>query len=240
MQPIKALAVVLFVLLFVTTGKPTGALAKQDNGNTPESVIIFWTDSTRLKAVNLTFSLNRDGPIGIISVPVYTWLDAEQSATVAEYYLKHGPEKLIRRMETLFGSSITAYIIVDQRALVNVSNVIGPIYMANRHTTLMDVFEGNYVDGPVNLQEEIRQLAGALLTPAVLIKVPEIIWVFCKEVDSNITPQHLASFYRVIRHHGPDVLQKKAVPGQDYVIENRKYRRVSPDTWQQTLMDVTS
>ncbi|AGL02707.1 hypothetical protein Desgi_3362 [Desulfoscipio gibsoniae DSM 7213] len=230
-----------FTLLCMNTIKPTGALAMQSNSKTPESVIIFWTDEARLKAVNLTFSPNRDGPIGIISVPVYTWLaDGQQATTVGEYYLKHGPVKLTQQMETLFENSISAYIIIDQKALVNVSKVIGPINMADQHITLMDVFEGKYVDGPVNMQVEIRQLADAMLTPAVLIKVPEIIWVFSREVDSNISPRHLASFYRVIRYRGSDVLQKKDVPGQDYVINNRKYRRVAPDTWQQTLREVTS
>ncbi|WP_347488160.1 hypothetical protein ABDB91_13105 [Desulfoscipio sp. XC116] len=241
MRLIKTLIMMLFVLLSLNISKPTSALAIHNDTNTPESTIIFWTDAARLKAVNLTFTPNRNGPIGIVSVPVYTWLLGEQQAiTVSEYYLKHGPVKLIQQLEALFGNTIGTYIIIDQKALVNVSRVIGPINMADQHTTLMDVFEGKYVDGPVNLQIEIRQLADAMLTPAVLIRIPKAIWVFSKEVDSNISPRHLASFYRVIRNRGSDVLRKKAVPGQDYMIGNRKYRRVAPDMWQQTIREVTS
>jgi len=235
------ITVLMLSLIFLPVILPTPGFAAQTDTGTPDSVIIFWTDGPKLKAVNLTFFPDRVGPIGIVSVPVYTWLDSEkQETTVSECYYKYGRDKLIRQMEDLFKTSIGAYITIDQQALVNVSDVIGSIEMAGRKTTLRDVFEGNYIDGPVNLQVEIRQLADALLTPAVLLKLPEIIWIFCRQIDSNIGPQHVMAFYHVLRYRGSGVLQKKAVPGRDCMIGNRKYRRVEPDTWSKTLKEVTS
>ncbi|SFG77621.1 transcriptional attenuator, LytR family [Desulfotomaculum arcticum] len=211
------------------------------NNRTPDSIIIIWTDGSKLKAVNLTFLPDPQGPIGIISVPRYTWLaSGQQSLTVEDYYQKYGRQKLIDRLEELFGTSIGAFIKIDQQALVNVSNVMGQIPMNGQQTTLLDVFEGKYTNKPVNLQEEIRQLAGAMITPAVIIKSPQILWIFCTEVESNIGSSHIMAYYKMIRSNGPGVLQKSDVPGNDLVVGNRKLRQVQPDTWSKTLKDVTS
>lgn len=242
-MPLRTVKIIVFFFLLLTNiyyFTPANAMAIGNSTNTPESIIIFWTDGPKLKAVNLTFFPDHAGPIGIISVPIYTWITSNQTTTVSEYYYEHGREKFIQQMEILFKRPISAHITIDQKALINVSKVIGNINMADKETTLQDVFEGNYTDGPVNLQVEIRQLADAMMTPAVILKLPEIIWVFSKQVESTIGPRHVMAFYRVLLCRGPEILQKKALPGSDYIIGNRKYRRVEPDTWPKTLIEVTS
>jgi len=233
--------IILLVMFIGSNCCSAVSAAAPETGVTPESVIILWTDGPRLKAVNLTFFPDNNGPLGIVSVPVYTCLPASEDAlTLQEFYRRYGREKLIAQLENLFGSSIMAYITIDQRTLCHLSRVIGSINMAGRETNLLDVFEGNYTDSPINLQEEIRLLAGAMLTPRVIVKLPEMIWIFSTQVDSNVTPRHLLAFYHMLRCRGPDVLQKKAVPGNDYVIGNRKYRYVAPGTWSKTLREVAS
>ena len=219
----------------------TSAATAAPNTGTPDSIIILWTDGPKLKAVNLTFFPDPKGPIGIISVPRYTWLTSDhQLLTVDDYYQQYGRQKLIERLEELFGTSIGAFINIDQQALVDVSNALGRIQMNGKQTTLLDVFEGNYTNKPVSLQEEIRQLASAMITPATIIKVPQILWIFGTEIDSNIGSSHVMDYYKTIRFNGPGVLQKKDVPGNDLVVGNRKLRMVRPDTWSKTLKDVTS
>ncbi|WP_027366205.1 LCP family protein [Desulfotruncus alcoholivorax] len=233
----------LFILpvLIAACLLPTSAATAAPNNKTPDSIIILWTDGSKLKAVNLTFFPDPQGPIGIISVPRYTRLTSgRQLLTVDDYYKKYGQQKLIDRMEELFGTSIGAFINIDQQALVDVSNTLGQIQMNGKQTTLLDVFEGNYTSKPVNLQEEIRQLAGAMITPKTIIKLPQVLWIFCTEVDSNIGSSHVMAYYKMIRSNGPGVLKKSDVPGIDLVVGNRKLRQVQPDTWSKTLKDVTS
>lgn len=232
----------LFIVIFLYYSP--GALA-QNHGSetysTPESTIIFWTDGPQLKAVNITFFPNQAGPLGIVSVPLYACLhDEPESLRVDEFYQRHGREKLTRRLEELFGAPIETYVSVDQETLYYASRVIGSFEMACVTTTLADVFEGRYVDHPVNLQVEIRQLAGAVTTPAMLIKLPRVIWVFATQVDTNIGPSQVLDFYRLLKNSSPGVLQKKAVPGHDVRIENRKYRLVHPEAWVRTLQEVTT
>lgn len=239
MRNCTVLLVILALLATCFLGTPKATAVT--NNNTPDSIIIIWTDGPKLKAVNLTFLPDPQGPIGIISVPRYTWLaSGHQSLTVEDYYHQYGQQKLIDRLEELFGTSIGAYITIDQQDLVSVSNAMGEIQMNGNQTTLLDVFEGKYTDMPINLQEEIRQLAGAMLTPAIIVKIPQILWIFCTEVESNINSSHVMSYYKMIRSNGPGVLQKSDVPGNDLVVGNRKLRQVQPDTWSKTLKDVTS
>lgn len=238
---VVALATLLAIILNLACPGTAGAVLDRDLNDTPESVIILWTDGPVLKAINLTFFPEKTGPVGIVSVPKQTLIDSERGPlTAEEFYYRYGREKLVRQLEKLFGTPIGAFISVDQRALVEVSDIIGRIDMNGRETTLVDVFEGNYTRGPVNLQVEIRQLAGAMITPALLLKIPGIVWVFSSRVDSNIGPRHFMAFYRVICRRGPEVLQKKAVPGRILVNGSRKYHRVEPGAWTQTLKEVTS
>jgi len=238
----KTLAtVVLSILMLLSCGAGVFAQPPEKSCGAPRSAAIFWTDGPRLKALNLTFFLNHSGPVGIVSVPVYTCLGHDaNSLTAAEYYLKHGRVKLIRRLEQLFETPIETYISVDQQLLVDASTLMGPVQMAGTNTNLADVFEGRYVNGPVNLQVEIRQLADAVTTPDMLIKLPRAIWVFVTRVDTNIGHGQFLDFFRLLINAGPEVLQKKAVPGHDYWIDGCKYRRVEPETWSKTVREVTT
>lgn len=218
-----------------------GQTAGPDTYDTPRSTVIYWTDGPRLKAVNITFFPDHAAPLGIVSVPLYVCLPGEpESLRVDEFYSRYGREKLTGRLEELFNTPIETYVSVDQQTLYAASQVIGTFEMGGTQTTLADVFEGRYVDHPVNLQVEIRQLAGAVTTPAMLVKLPRVIWVFATQVDTNIGPAQVLDFYRLLKDRGPGVLQKKAVPGHDIRVENRKYRLVHPEVWNKTMLEVTT
>ena len=238
----KLFIFVLVTLLLLHCNSSVFAQTEEmESYNTPQSTIVFWTDGPRLKAVNLTFFPNHAGPLGIVSVPLYACLGKDNdNLTLAEYYLKHGRVKLIRQLEQLFGTPIETYISVDQKSLTDASKLIGTIQMAGVDTNFVDVFEGRYVDGPVNLQVEIRQLASALTTPTMLIKLPQVIWVFATQVDTNIGPGQILNFYRLLKSCGPELLQKKAVPGRDYRVGGYKYRQVEPEVWAKTVQEVTT
>ena len=235
------IAAMMPVLLFCCALKPLEASVEY-NYNTPKSTVIFWTDGPKLKAVNLTFFPNHSGPVGIVSVPLYVCLNGgkdKETLTVAKYYQLHGRETLIRHLEKLLGSPVETYISIDQKTLVDASEVVGHFNMAGVTTDLAGVFEGRYPDGPENLQVEIRQLAGALMTTAMLVKLPRVLWIFATQVDTDIGPAQFLNFFRLLKKSGPEVLQKKAVPGYDIRIENGKYRVVKPEMWANTVKDVT-
>lgn len=209
-----------------------------------KNVIIYWTEGPKLKGVTLTCLQSPPSPVGIVSIPLYTVLEDEESEkeplTVERYYHIRGREALTARLEKLFGTSIDSYVHVRQKTLQHFSDIIGPLRVGGHDTSLAEVFEGTYVKQPVNLQWEIRCLAGSMLTPSMVWKIPRLVWVYCSELDSNLGVEHVLALHRIIRHRGPDVLQKQRVPGKDFHEGKRRYRRVAPPAWGEVLRAVTT
>ncbi|MEW5952288.1 MAG: LCP family protein [Bacillota bacterium] len=207
--------------------------------STAGNLLLFWTDEQDLKAVTL-LSFSRDRPVGIVSIPLFICLDTPQAeVTVADTYYRQGRTELTSRLEQMFRQPIQYYVIIDQSTLSHMSEVVGAIDIGENETTLLDVFEGNYDDRPNSLQAEIRGLAANLLTPSTVVKLPQLIWIYSTEVDSNLGPRHVLGLYRLVKVNGPGVLYKKAIPGVDYQIRDRRLRVVEPHTWTKVLEQVS-
>jgi len=207
--------------------------------STVGNLLLFWTDEQNLKAVTL-LSFSQDRPVGIVSIPLFICLDTPQAeATVADTYYRQGRTELTARLEQMFRQPIQYYVIIDQSTLSRMSEVVGAIDLGENETTLLDVFEGNYDDRPNSLQTEIRCLAANLLTPSTVVKLPQLIWIYSTEVDSNLGPRNVLGLYSLVKVNGPEVLYKKAIPGVDYRVRDRRLRMVEPNTWAEVLEQVS-
>lgn len=247
MRPaISLLACCLALFMLCTYPSQAGAQADYPEYQLPApsvatagNLLLFWTDQHNLKAVTL-LSFSDDRPVGIVSIPLFICLDTPQTEiTVADAYYKQGRTELTSRLEEMFRQPIKYYVIIDQSALRQMSEVVGTIDMGEHEATLMDVFEGNYANRPPNLQAEIRCLAAYLLTPSTVVKLPQLIWIYASEVDSNLGPSHVLGLYRLVKVNGPGVLYKKAIPGVDYRVRERHLRKVEPNTWAEVLEQVS-
>lgn len=205
----------------------------------PQNTVILWTDSSGLKAVSLVSLRPGQKPIGIVAIPVTTKVEGGAPETLAGLYQRAGRQGLTGYLEKRFHAPIKTYFCIDQRALFLASELIGPITMLGKKTTLLDVFEGSYTEQWVDLQVEIRALAKAILEPEVLVKIPSLVWLFTTNVETNLSPAHFFAFYQALRGGGPDTLRKEALPGQDYVTGGGKYREVAPEAWTRVLQNVS-
>ncbi|MTI83737.1 MAG: hypothetical protein FH756_07495 [Firmicutes bacterium] len=225
------------IALSLVTFSPSALAADKGHNN----VIVYWTNGDQLKAVTLTCLKDPPAPVGIVAVPVYASIDENNALiTVEDYYHQNGRPALTRHLEKLFGIPIDSYVHVEQDTLERFSDILGPLRLGQTNTSLAEIFEGTYVDKPVNLQWEIRSLAGSMLTPSVILKIPKLVWVYTTEIESNLQVDHVLALHGIIRGWGPEILQKQRVPGQDCKIGNRKYRVVPPGAWSQTLQAVTT
>lgn len=232
----SSFAMNLALVLILLTG-PSRALAGQDG---KDKVLIFWTEQECLKAVTLMCIREPGAPVGIVAVPVYIKLNEGQtSLTIAEAYGRLGRQGLTERLEKLFHVPIGGYLTVDQSTLEKASDLIGPLVMEGKATSIVDVFEGTYTDGVIEPQSEIRHLAARLVEPKVLVKAPQLYRIFSSEVKTNLGCKNFWGIYRAVEAQGPEILQKKALTGRDYYVENRKYREVPPDAWVSVLGEVT-
>ncbi len=219
-----------------TTAPGAPAAEKAEN-----NVIVYWTDGEKLKAVTLTCLNDPPAPVGIVAVPLYASVSREGTpVTVEEYYYQKGQPALTARLEELFGIPIGSYVHFKQDTLQRFSDILGPLELGETSTSLAEVFEGTHINKPVNLQWEIRSLAGSMLKPSVFVKIPQLVWVYTTEIEGNLKVDHVLALHRVIRCQGPEILQKQRVPGRDYKMGDKKYRIVPPEAWTQTLRAVTT
>ncbi len=227
-----------FILIFTLVIHiwPFPVLAGQDlNGN----ILIFWTEKDSLKAVTLMCMQGPRDPMGLVAIPVYIRISqGDASFTIADAYGRLGRQGLSDRLEDLFKVPIGSYLAVDQSTLDKASNIIGPVVMEGKVTTMTDIFEGTYTDGEIEPQSEIRHLAARLVEPKVLVKAPQLAWILSSEVKTNLGYKNVWGIYRVVEQQGPEILHKKALTGRDYFVDNRKYREVPPEAWKTVLSDV--
>lgn len=208
----------------------------KDGGN----ILIFWTEKDSLKAVTLMSVQSPGRPVGIVGIPVHISIDQEKpSFTIAEAYRLKGRQGMTATLEEMFRTDIGSYLVIDQATLMKLSNIIGPVLMEDRPATLIEVFEGTYMEKDIEPQWEIRCLAAQLVTFRVLVKVPQLIRIIHDEVKTNLGFKNLLNIYRAVETQGSDILNKKVLTGRDYYINNRKYRDVQQDTWEKALNEVT-
>lgn len=205
-----------------------------------ENILIFWTEKDRLKAVTLMCLQGPQQPVGIVAIPVFIDIDPgpKPSFTIAEAYGRLGRQGLTARLEDLFQLPIGSYVAVDQSTLEKASALIGPLVMEGKVTSLAEVFEGTYTSGAIEPQSEIRHLAARLVEPQVLAKAPHLVYILTTEVKTNLGCKSLWSIYRAVEQQGPGILNKKALTGRDYYVDNRVYRVVPPETWVSVLNEV--
>ncbi len=205
-----------------------------------ENVLIFWTDGPKLKAVTLMAITPRKKPVGIVSIPINTRIhDIRGAKTLEELYHKTGREGTTAYLEKRFGIPINHYVDISQATLTRTSEALGPVVMAGKQTSLLEVFEGTYTSQRMDLQAEIRALAARLIEPAVLIKLPRLLWIFTSGVETNLGMGHILTLYQALQGNGPEILRKQALPGRDYFVGPAKYREVAPDAWNRVLREVT-
>ncbi|RKO67647.1 LCP family protein [Desulfofundulus salinus] len=213
---------------------------KQNLTTTTENVLIFWTDGPKLKALTLMAITPRKKPVGIVSIPINTRIhDIWGVKTLEELYHKTGREGTTAYLEKRFGIPINHYVDISQATLTRTSEALGPVEMAGKQTSLLEVFEGTYTNQRMDLQTEIRALAARLIEPAVLIKLPRLLWIFTSGVETNLGMGHILTLYQALQGNGPEILRKQALPGRDYFVGPAKYREVSPDAWNRVLREVT-
>ncbi len=229
----------LVILCLLVSLWPLSAPAGPDP---KDNILIFWTDNERLKAVTLISAQKYGEPVGIVAIPVFIRVRCGPAdsavVTISEAYGRLGRQGLTAILEGLFRIPIGGYLVMDQSTLEKASNIVGPVVMENKLTTMVDVFEGNYTSGVIEPQAEIRHLAAALVEPRVLIRAPEVARIIITEVNTNLGLTNIWRIYRAIEERGPGILQKKALTGRDYFLGNSPYRDVSPEDWVSVLSDV--
>lgn len=237
----RKLCLVLFFLNLLAGPVYAGQPGTPSMAGQTENILVFWTNGPVLKAITLMAVHPGQKPVGIVAIPVNTRIEENgRLITLSDLYQKQGRDGITVFLEDRFNVPIENYVDISQDALEQVSRALGPVVMNGEKTSLLDVFEGGYASQRMDLQLEIRTLAARLIEPAVLVKVPYLAWIFSTRVHTNLGTGNVLSLYQAIRGNGPEILRKKALPGEEFFIGAEKYREVNPDAWTRVLQEVTA
>ncbi|MFZ5634921.1 MAG: hypothetical protein ACOY40_19000 [Bacillota bacterium] len=201
-----------------------------------DNIAVFWVSGSQLKALNLVSIDRRKGQVGIIAIPTCTLVSLSRDGiTVADLYSQKGMAGVMENLAVNFQAPVKKYILVPQQGLEKLSRCTGRINVMGKNTTLRDVFEGTYVDGPVDLQVEIRSLAAGVIKPSVLAHLPELLFIFVTEFQTNTGLGDLLNVYSFVCTGGPGVIKKNQLPGTPCWFGPQKVWLVDSQTWRSAI-----
>lgn len=206
---------VFFVLIFVLCFTAPFRNSCAGPSRTPytscqtDYIAVLWVNGSMLKALSLVSVDRKKRQVGIIAVPTCTIASGDHAGmTFLGLYEKKGRTGVMEGLSLIFKSPVKKYLLIPQHGLEIFSRCIGRINVMERDTTLQNVFEGTYVDSPVDLQVEIRSLAASIIKPPVLAHFPKLLFIFATEFQTNAGLDDLILIYRLVYLGGPDIIRK--------------------------------
>lgn len=204
------------------------------------NILYLWTDRGELKVLSVMTINHKTKEAALVVVPRFTRLKVNGKATtLEEYYRQVGRVPLAKHLEGLFDIKIANYLNVDQQAVIEISNLVGPLDLKNEKLTIVEAFEQTRTGRRNDDQDVVRAVAKRIVNPQILLKLPEIFWIFAHDVKTNLGTNELLSIYQVSRQSNVTRMKKIALPGMDYFTGNTKYRVVAKETWENIFYDLT-
>jgi len=223
--------VLVLVLAFSLFSEPVTYAAPPDSRTGPENenIAVLWIDTDTLKAINLITTDRKKRQVSILAIPTCTLLSSRgDQTTFSDLYDRYGLSDVMGGLSSFLNIPVNKYIIIPQRGLEKMSDRLGEINVMGKDTTLINVFEGTYVNGPVDLQIEIRSLAASVIRPSVLAHLPDLMMIAAREFKTNVGFVDLIGIYRCVLAGGPGIIKKSLLPGTYSSIGAKKIWLVLP------------
>jgi LCP family protein required for cell wall assembly len=170
----------------------------------------------------------------------------------------------IETVEMLLGIPFDYYIEVNVSGLVDLVDAIGGIdievekrmhYRDRSQNLLIDLQPGlqhlageqavGYVRfrhdamgdlGRIERQRKfLRLVAGELLSPANVGRLPKLADTFVETVDTNLTVRDILSLKKIIEQVGPDAIRMASLPARPRMIDGQSVLELDPEEVQQTV-----
>lgn len=221
---------------------PVGLLEAAPKKQNKSHIMCIWTENQNLKALTLMTFDSSNGKINILSLPVFASLQVANNkhSTIGLVWYQEGRAGLKKRLENALDIKINGFIAFDQEVVAEASQLVGTFQVNGRDTTLLRAFEDTRAERRKDDQDVLRAMAATIISPSGLKMVPQLLWIFTKDVKTDIHPNVMLKLYRLISHQGPTILTKNALYGQDYYLDGCKYRYVEPATWKNILKEISA
>ena len=184
------------------------------------------------------YSINKDNKKSAgIFLPTRTSLKVNgELLTLKEIYQKHGVLNLKKIISQCLEVNIPYHMIADKQGLVELSELIGPLYVENENINIPNLFVRPVSDKD---DEILQSLAEKIVQPKMLLQVPKLIKIFIANVESDIGVTGLWDLYSVFKNLNHSELSKIVLWGEKMNLTSQEYWLIDPYDWHNVIYEMT-
>ncbi|KJS85454.1 MAG: hypothetical protein JM58_08415 [Peptococcaceae bacterium BICA1-8] len=184
------------------------------------------------------YSINKDNKKSAgIFLPTRTSLKVNgELLTLKEIYQKHGVLTLKKIISQCLEVDIPYHMVADNQGLVELSELIGPLYVENESINIPNLFVRPVSDKD---DEILQSLAEKITQPKMLLQVPKLIKIFITNVESDIGVTGLWDLYSVFKNLNHSELSKIVLWGEKMELATQEYWLINPYDWHNVVYEMT-
>lgn len=220
------------------TGNTDSEMLNSDLNST--NIMYLWTERDRLKVITV-MAINHDSKkAGIATIPLSSYFPGEPARlTIEEIFQKEGKKGLVTRLERYLGTPIQHQVEVEQQALKKMSDILGNFEVNGDTLDMAQAFHETSTARRFDDQDVVRAIACKLIRPEFWIKVPQLVWVMVRDVQTDLSGKDIWRLFREFQGTNVGGLRKTALPGREYVEGGKRYREVPVGEWSRILVQLT-
>lgn len=221
---------------FMPEDRPPGRHMNRTTDNI--NIMYVWTDGPQLKVISVTSFNKKTRQAAIMVIPLHTRISGDGS-TIADLYRAEGRQGVRSFLEERLEIKVPNFAQVNQEALRKLSDLVGSFNINGETVTMADAFEQTAAGVRTDDREIVRAVGSRILTPAVVLKAPKILWIFTHEIKTNFSADEMIQLFNLSRRLNLGEMKKITLPGTEYVSEGGSLLFVFSETWKNIIYDVT-
>ena len=171
-----------------------------------KNLLIIWTDSKNLKALNLMSICSEGGCVDVIGLPINK--PFRRQATPALAYQNKGREGLVEIVEAEIKTKVDYHIQVDQAVFEKIGEMIGPLNLCGQVLPVAEAFEETPFTQNIGCEKIIRSLANKMTEPDTLVKLPFLAYILATEVETNMGIPGILHLYKQVHRCGANNIHR--------------------------------
>ncbi|MFZ5943903.1 MAG: hypothetical protein ACOYVD_07315 [Bacillota bacterium] len=172
-----------------------------------------------------------------IFLPTRTTLKVNnQMLSLREVYSQYGINNLKKILSQCLEIDLPYHMVADQKGLVELSELIGPLYVENENIDIPNLFVRPVSDKD---DEILQSLAEKIAQPKMVLQVPKLISIFIANVQSDIGVSGLWDLYKVFSNLNHSQLYKTVLWGEKVEMAGKTYWLIDPYDWHNVVYEMT-
>jgi hypothetical protein len=184
------------------------------------------------------YSINKENKKSAgIFLPTRTTLKVNgELLSLQKIYKQYGIVDLKKILSQCLEVDIPYHMVADKQGLIELSELIGPLYVENENIDIPNLFVRPVSDKD---DEILQALADRITQPKMLLQVPKLIKIFIANVESDIGVSGLWQLYKVFSNLNHSELSKIVLWGNKVEMAGKEYWFIDPYDWHNIVYEMT-